>query len=238
MSTINLLYKTDYPINDYIRVVIPTVGEILEDEDGYYNAVSMFTSAPIDMMVQLEDAGIDFTKISDFELFLILFPSIQKYNTSLVLGDLDLSNFLFAENPQNGQPLLVDPETGIKIDKAIYNKIAVTLRTIHHIKRDNRKPANKEAREYMIERARIKMKRKNRSSDSELEKLIVDMVNAPEYKYDFEGTKELTIYQFNQSVRQVIHRVDYNNKMRGVYAGTIDPKGLSQSDLNWLEHIN
>ena len=33
MSTINLLYKTDYPINDYIRVVIPTVGEILEDED-------------------------------------------------------------------------------------------------------------------------------------------------------------------------------------------------------------
>ena len=190
------------------------------------------------MMVQLEDAGIDFTKISDFELFLILFPSIQKYNTSLVLGDLDLSNFLFAENPQNGQPLLVDPETGIKIDKAIDNKIAVTLRTIHHIKRDNRKPANKEAREYMIERARIKMKRNNRSSDSELEKLIVDMVNAPEYKYDFEGTKELTIYQFNQSVRQVIHRVDYNNKMRGVYAGTIDPKGLIQSDLNWLEHIN
>lgn len=238
MSTINLLYKKDYPINDYIKIVIPTIGEILEDEDGYYNVVSMFTAAPIDMMVQLEDAGIDFTKITDFELFLILFPSIQKYNTSLILGDLDLSNFLFAENPQNGQPLLVDPNTGIRIDKAIYNKIAVTLRTIHHIKRDNRKPANEEARKYMLERARIKMKRRQRASDSELEKLIVDMVNAPEYKYDFEGTRELTIYQFNESVRQVIHRVDYNNKMRGVYAGTIDPKGLSRSDLNWLEHTN
>lgn len=238
MSTINLLYKTDYPINDYISVVIPTVGEVLEDEDGYYNAVTMFTAAPIDMMVQLDDAGIDFTKITDYELFLILFPAIQKDNTSLILGDLDLSGFLFAENPQNGQPILVDPGTGIRIDKAIYNKIAVTLRTIHHMKRDNRKPANEEARKYMLERARIKMKRKNRASDSELEKLIVDMVNAPEYKYDFEGTKELTIYQFNESVRQVIHRVDYNNKMRGIYAGTIDPKGLSRSDLNWLEHTN
>lgn len=238
MSTINLLYKTDYPINDYISVVIPTVGEVLEDEDGYYNSVTMFTAAPIDMMVQLDDAGIDFTKITDYELFLILFPAIQKDNTSLILGDLDLSGFLFAENPQNGQPILVDPNTGIRIDKAIYNKIAVTLRTIHHMKRDNRKPANEEARKYMLERARIKMKRKNRTSDSELEKLIVDMVNAPEYKYDFEGTRELTIYQFNESVRQVIHRVDYNNKMRGIYAGTIDPKGLSRSDLNWLEHTN
>lgn len=238
MGTINLLYKRKYPINEYINVSIPTIGEILEDEDGYYDAVSMFTAAPIDMMVQLDDAGIDFTKLTDYELFLILFPSIQRYDTRLILGDLNLSNFLFAENTQNGQPMLVDPESGIRIDKAIYNKIAVTLRTIHHMKRDNRKPANEEAKKYMLERARIKMKRRNRTSESELEKLIIDMVNAPEYKYDFEGTKGLTIYQFNESVRQVVHRVDYNNKMRGVYAGTIDPKGLKSSDLNWLERVN
>lgn len=41
MPTRHLLYQKDYPINDYIRVMIPTVGEVLENEDNYYSMVSM-----------------------------------------------------------------------------------------------------------------------------------------------------------------------------------------------------
>lgn len=52
MATRNLLYKREYPINEFISVQIPTVGEILECEDEYYSLVSMITSMPIDMMVQ------------------------------------------------------------------------------------------------------------------------------------------------------------------------------------------
>lgn len=37
MPTRHLLYQKDYPINDYIRVMIPTVGEVLENEDNYYS---------------------------------------------------------------------------------------------------------------------------------------------------------------------------------------------------------
>ena len=36
MATINLLYKKEYAINDSVRVRIPTVGEILDNEDRYY----------------------------------------------------------------------------------------------------------------------------------------------------------------------------------------------------------
>ena len=57
MPTRHLLYQKDYPINDYIRVMIPTVGEVLENEDNYYSMVSMLTAMPIDMMVQLDDIG-------------------------------------------------------------------------------------------------------------------------------------------------------------------------------------
>lgn len=77
-------------------------------------------------------------------------------------------------------------------------------------------------------------RRKDKSTQSQLEPLIIAMVNAAEYKYDFEGTRNLTIYQFNESVRQVIHKVDYNNRMIGVYTGNINAKELSQEDLNWL----
>ena len=87
----------------------------------------------------------------------------------------------------------------------------------------------------MIRRARDKMRRQNkRISDSQLEGLIVALVNTEQFHYGFEGTRELSIYQFNESVRQVIKKIDYDNKMRGIYAGTVSAKDLSQDDLNWL----
>ncbi len=91
MATINLLYKTEYAINDYIRIIIPTVGEVIDNEDEYYSLVSALTSSPIDYMVALDDAGIDFTTINDYDLFLILFGGLKTQNTKLIFGDLDLS---------------------------------------------------------------------------------------------------------------------------------------------------
>lgn len=236
-STINLLYRRSYPINDKISIVIPTVGEILDDEDGYYSLLTMFTAAPIDMMVQLDDVGIDFTELNDFELFAILFNALKDEDTSLILGDLDLSEFVFATSQQNGQLVIYNPERDIVIDRAIHQKIAVTLRTIHHLKRDRRKPGNKEAKEYMLERARIKMKRnKNKQMDSQLEQLIVALVNTEQFKYDYDTVRNLSIYQFNESVQQIIHKIDYEHRMNGVYAGTVDPKKMSQDEFNWLVH--
>ena len=237
MPTRNLLYKQSLPINEHIQIYIPKVGEILDDEDNYFNLVSTLTAMPIDMMVQLNDAGIDFTDINEYELFLLTFSGIRESNTRLVFGDLDLSKFQIGINKQNGNVILVDEQNDIKIDRAIHGQIAGALRLINHLEKNRRQPANTAAKEYMIQRAREKMlRRKNRQEASQLESLIVAMVNTEQYKYDFEGTKELSIYQFNESVRQVIKKVDYNNRMYGVYTGTINAKELSQDDLNWLVH--
>lgn len=237
MPTQNLLYKKQYPINDSISIVIPSVGQILDDEDGYYGLVSILTATPVDLMVQLDDAGIDFTSINEYELFLLMFDELKSQNTSLVFGDLDLSKFKMAVNEQNGNIVLLDKEHDITIDRAIHSQIAGVLRKIHHLEKNRRKPANIEAKEYMLKRARDKMKRhRNRKEASQLESLIIAMVNTEQYKYDFEGTRELSIYQFNESVRQVIKKVDYDNRMYGVYAGTVNAKDLSQDDLNWLTH--
>lgn len=237
MSTLNLLYQKRYVINEFISIVIPTVGEIIDNEDEYYNLVSILTAMPVDLMCQLEDVGIDFTSINEYELFLLMFAGFKSQDTSLIFGDLDLSKFEIAVNEDNGNVILLDKEHNIKIDRAIYGQISGVLRKIHHLEKNRRKPANDEAKQFMLKRAREKMKRrKNRKEDSQLESLIVAMVNTEQYKYDFEGTRELSIYQFNESVRQVIRKVDYDNTMYGIYAGTIDAKKLSQDDLNWLTH--
>ena len=237
MATLNLLYKQEYAINEHIKIQIPTVGEVLDNEDDYYTMVTMLTAMPVDMMVQLDDIGVDFTAINEYELFLILFNALKDKDTSLIFGELDLKPFQSAVNPQNNTIVLRNKETGVVIDRGIQGQIASVLRKIHNLKRNNRKPANQEAREYMLQRAREKMRRRSkRVNDSQLEELIVAMVNTEQFHYGFEGTRELSIYQFNESVRQVIKKIDYDNRMHGVYAGTVNAKELSQDDLNWLTH--
>ena len=59
MSALHLLYRDSYAINDSIHISIPTVGQVLDNEDSYYNVVSAITAMPIDFMVQLDDLGID-----------------------------------------------------------------------------------------------------------------------------------------------------------------------------------
>ena len=237
MPIVNMLYQRQYTVNDAIKIVIPTVGEIIDCEDDYYNMVFLLTAMPIDLMVQLDDAGIDFAEINEYELFLLMFQGLKSRDTHLIFGDLSLESFELAVNPKNKMVVLRDEKNDIIIDRAIHGQISRVLRKIHHLEKNRRKPANQEAKEYMLRRAREKMLRhKNRAQESQLEPLIVAMVNTEQYKYDFKGTRELSIYQFNESVRQVIKKVDYDNRMHGVYAGTINPKDLKPDDLNWLVH--
>ena len=231
-----LLYSKEIPISDIIKISIPTVGEVYDNESDYYGLVSLLTATPSDLMVQLDDIGKDFTKIDRFELFAsVLFPEIQKRDTRLIFGDLDLSNFVFGINPQNNNFMLKDVEKGIVIDKVVYDKISRALRKINFIEKKDKPPANEEARKFMIERMRKKQQRAlKKMQESQLDSLILAMVNTKEYHYNFDSTRELSIFQFNACVRQVIKKINYDNTMIGCYAGTINTENLSADQLNWL----
>ena len=235
----NLLYERWIPVNDKINIYVPTVGEIIECEDDYYSLVSILTAMPIDFMVQLDDLGIDFTSINEYDLLLILFPELKSKDTSMIFGDLDLSGFELMVNQQNNNIVLRDELNDITIDRSVYGMISNTLRKIHSLERDRRKPANEEAKKFMLERARKKLRRnKNKYRDSQLESFIISLVNAEQFKYDFEGTRELSIYQFNVSVRQIIKKTDYEHLMFGVYSGSISAKDVKNDDLIWLYKNN
>lgn len=231
----NLLYEDSVRINDHIKVLIPDVRSILRNESDYYRLVSVLTAMPYDMMVQLDDIGVDFTQIDDYDLFLLLFSGLKEEDTSLIFGDLDLHGFVTEMNESNGTIILKDPETGVVIDRGIYSMIANALREIHHLEKNIKKPGNEEAKAYLIERTRKKlMRRKGKQTKSELQSLIIAMVNTSEYKYNFETTKDLSIYQFNESVHQILRKTDWDNRMHGVYAGTIDASKLSDDDMSFI----
>lgn len=233
--SLGYLYARSCPINDHISITVPTVGQIWDNEAEYYGLITSIIATPSDFMVQLDDIGIDFSKISPFELFLLLFNGLKESDTSMVFGDLDLSKFKTAINQQNGKVVLVDPEDDTVIDRAIHDQMRRIIRKINHLENADKKPGNEEAKKYMIERARLKQRRSaHRPHKSQLEDLIVAMVNTEQYKYGYEETRDLTIYQFHASVYQIIKKINYDNTMIGCYAGTINAKELSQDQLNWL----
>lgn len=77
------------------------------------------------MMVQLDDIGIDFTTIDEYDLFLLLVGTLKEQDTSLVFADLDLKRFQAAVNEQNGNIVLVDESSGVVIDRAFTHRLPV-----------------------------------------------------------------------------------------------------------------
>lgn len=187
-------------------------------------------------MVQLDDMGIDFTTITDYELFIILFPSFVWEDISILFGDIDLSDITVCKNNVNDTFVLYSSKNNIIIDEAAYVKIVDALRKINGLKKENRKPGNDEAKEFRIKLERKRQKRNsNKPYEPYLEKLVVALVNRPEFKYDYNTVNDLTIYQFIQSFEQIKTSIDFDNTMIGVYAGTIDTSKLKdKSCLSWL----
>lgn len=233
-----MLYDRFHKINEFITIKIPTVGEILENHEEYYETVSVLISTPYSMMVQLDDVGIDFTKISDWDLFCMLFPEIQKKDTSKIFIDLNLNDFDFAMKNDSGEIILYNEKNGAVIDRSVYRNISNYISKMLNLERENKVPGNEAAKKYMIERARIKQKRmmrkQNNSELSNLEKYIISLVNTAEFPYDYETVLNITIYQFYASMRQIVKKINYDNTMIGCYAGTIDMKELNMDETFWV----
>ena len=243
MENRSLLNQSSVQITDQLSLRIPTVGEILENESTYFSLVSIMTSTPFQYMVQLDDLGIDYTKITDYEMFQIFFPVYAKQDISIIFGDLDLSDIGMYHDNSTDLDVLYSPSTDIKIDEFVYYNMARCMRQVNCIKYEKKKPKGEHTRKYLLEKERRHLKNLERMrkgkefEQSELEKLIVSLVNNEKFKYDYESIRNLSIYNFYQSFQQIQHEINFNNVMRGVYAGTIDTSKLQdRSVLSWVKN--
>ena len=150
-DTVKMYFGKDYKVNDKITLKSPSVGDIIDfGEREYYSMVYTLTCIPSDMKSQLEDMGINYMKISDFELFILLTRNLTKEATCLLLGDLDLAKFEPVVNQENGDLCLYDEENDIVIDQLIYMNIVGYIRLLHNIKPKVEKAATETVRQILI----------------------------------------------------------------------------------------
>jgi len=274
----NLLQTDKIMITPDIYIKIPTVREILENEILYYNITYAFTATPFQCMVQLDDIGIDYTTIDEWQLFIENFLSyshsitelnktilmikhqmekitekkilskkeqelnqykqlLDNFNISLnyIFDNLQIEGFQLCYDKESNEEVLLNCTTGVRIDKKTYLIIAEFIRKINLYKHVKYKPANENAKKYLIEKERRKLKRNKNHNEPYLEKMIISLVNTSEFPYNYKDCMYLSIYQFNQSLKQIQHKIDFDNTMIGVYAGTISVKDMENKDsLSWI----
>ena len=88
-DSLNLYRGKEHKINEYISVKVPTLGEICDyGELKYYSMIHTLCSVGIDLCWQLEEIGIKFDEISDFQLFAeLLCKGYGVEQTEIIFGN-------------------------------------------------------------------------------------------------------------------------------------------------------
>ena len=232
----------DFFVKEGIVIHQPTLDEICNyGERQYWSMVYTLTSVGADMKFQLFDMGIDYTTISDFQLFYgLLSRSFSKEQTAILLGELDFSRLQIFQKKDSEDIVMYDRETNIEIDEYTYLIIADVLRSMHGLKRNDQLPANEATKQILIEDAREDyLRNKNREYHSQLKNMVSAMINCNGFKYNHNEVWNMKINAFIDSVRRISKMKNADLLLQSGYSGFgVNLKEISTKQLDWLGELD
>ena len=196
------------------------------------------------------DLGYNYSKLDDFDLFILLTRDIGVEDTCLLLGDtISLKDMTPLVDPETHNIMLYDENTELIITRDIYIEMISFIREMHNIHSKRERAANKETLQLLVDEdrrkkiQRVKEERElaaRKPYSSFLLPLISSMVNSPGFKYDINSLKSLGIYAFLDSVQRIQAINTAASISAGMYSGMVDmsknPNLLKQ--LNWLRDLS
>lgn len=234
VDELSLYFGDPYKINEYITITLPKIGQIINyGERQYFSIVQTITAIPSEMKSQLWDSGIDWTQITDFQLFMMLAPTLSKDQTSIIFGDLDLSIMKPFENRENDTIVLFSPETGAIIDELAYKKITSYLCSAHNLTKKVEKAANEFTKKFMIDEDRQKIQHaKKQPYKSTLKNLISAIKCRQGYTLDY--VRNMGLYEFFDDVSRLQIIVQTDALLQGSYSGMVDTKKIPKKNFDWF----
>lgn len=228
-------------IKDGIIIRQPTLDEICSyGEKQYWSMIHVLTSVGADMKFQLFDMGIDYTEVSDYQLFYsLLCRNFSQEQTSIIFGALDFQKFSLYKKKDSDDVVMCDIENNIDIDEYTYMIIADVLRKIHGLKRNNQMPANEATKQILIEDARDEYNmNKNKEYHSQLKNMISAMINCEGFKFNHNEVWNMKINAFMDSVKRISKIKNADLLLQSGYSGFgVDLKKISNKQLDWLGEL-
>lgn len=145
-------------INDQITIYQPSILDIAKyGENHYFNVVYKICSIPSDYKSELWDLGYNYSKLDDFDLFILLTRDIGVEDTCLLLGDtISLKDMAPLVDPETHNIMLYDENTELIITRDIYIEMISFIREMHNIHPKRERAANKETLQLLVDEDRRK----------------------------------------------------------------------------------
>ena len=238
-SDLKIYRGKPYVLNTKITIRQPLLGEICDfGEQEYLSIVKSICATPADRKVEIWDSlHIYWDEMDEYDLFLSMYPMMQKDEMSILFPNLDMESFAPAVNPKTKDVVLMN-RSGVVIDRAIYTLMTNYLREVHGFQKNVDVGYDKYTKDVMIEDDRDEQAALARKPfQSFLVPIISSMTNCPEFKYRWGDVWELPIGVFMDAVARVRKHKDWGFTMQGIYSGCVDVKKINKKELNWMGEL-
>ena len=242
VDELKLYMSDDIKIAHGIVLKCPKIRDVAEfGESAYFYMAQTLCATPSSMMVQLDDMKLNYMKIKDFELFMMLCQSFKPETTRLLLGDLDLTKFKPRPYGQTEEVVLVYEGTEndtnpVVITPIIHEVLTTYIRKMHNFKKEYRPAGNEMARRAMIRVARQDIEvAKNKPHESFLRPVISAVKCRQGYSMDY--IRDMGIFELMDDLSRLNIIVQADADMGGMYSGFVDTKKMDKTVLNWTRNI-
>ena len=220
-----------------VAVHAPLIRDIAAfGEEEYFSMAQTLFSTPSSMKVALADNGIMFDKITDFQLFCMLAPSLRQETTKLLLGDLDLSALKLYAIPDSDDVMLASKDRSIVITEVVYNIMVTYIRKMHGFQKKVDKPGNEITRRILIECERQDAKRNKDKPYTSFLRPIVSAVKC-RMGYTMEYLRNMSLFELMDDMNRLSAIVQADAAIGGMYGGFCDMSKMDKTVLDWARNL-
>lgn len=241
--------------NGVIKVLVPTIGDIVEfGEQTFYLTLNIFVTNTTTNKLMLWNINKDWNKTSDYELFIMLFPSINNDVCKLLFRDennneIDFSKFeiynrIYNEGEENEEKKIVlyNEEQNIEINEDVYEHIHQYLGFVFNMKPENKFTDDIMLKKWWIDKERREVEKKKEEKEKDEKSLLLSLIssciNHPGFKYNLEQLKDVGVCQFYDSVSRLLIMEQSLACLKGLYSGMVDSKKIKPESYNWMKEID
>ena len=230
-----------------VTVYSPTMGDayINNDENDFMATLNMFTTNTTSLRVFLDDLGMDWNEVTDFQLFILLYKQTNPEVIKLLFGDLDLHNFELCEKrgkDDSSVIVLYTKEQDIEINEDVYQHIHQYLQMVFHIEPDEKITNDKFLKKLYLDKDRFDAayqakKKKGKEESGSIQPLISACVNHPGFKYKLSEVENMGVAEFYDAVSRLNIYENTRALLQGSYSGMCDTSKISKEQFNWMREI-
>ena len=236
VDELKLYMSNDIKIADGVVLRVPTIGEIVEyGEQQYFSLASTICSTPSSMKATLDDMKLDWMKVTDFQLFMMICQSFPQSATKLLLGDLDLQSlkpYSFGEN----EVVLSNEDHTIVINEVIYEILVTYIRKMHGFKKQVDKAGNEITRKVLIDDER---KKAQREKDKPYKSFLRPLISSVKCRmgYTIEYVKNMGIFELMDDLSRLGVIVNADAALSGSWSGMVDTRKIPKDTFDWTRDI-